>query len=325
MPRTAYYWDESSLGHDTGRHVECIERAERLRPEKILRPENFLRPEGSGQGGQVPEVRPIAPHGAAEWVLRVHEPEHHDFVASAHDRGFRSLDRGDTRISGGSYEAALNAVDAALTAADEVMVGKFANAFCAMRPPGHHALPFQSMGFCLFATISILARYLQERHGLRRIAIVDWDVHHGNGTQHVFWEDPEVLFVSLHQHPLYPGSGREDERGEGKGVGATLNLTISPGTEEEAYLGRFGAEAIPAVAAHRPDFILISAGFDAHYGDPLGGLRLTPEGFARLTRMLREAAGESCGGRIVSLLEGGYNLDALASSAAAHLKALAED
>ncbi len=203
MNRLAYYWNESSLRHDTGRHVECIARAERLHPDKIK--------------AHVPgiEVRPIVSHGAAEWVLRVHDPEHHQFVQEAYVRGRRRLDQNDTIISGGSYEAALMAVDAALTASDDVMSGEFQAAFSAMRPPGHHALPFKSMGFCLFANVSILARYLQEKHGLRRIAIVDWDVHHGNGTQNVFWEDPEVFFVSLHQNPLWPGSGLEWERGEG--------------------------------------------------------------------------------------------------------------
>ncbi len=313
MAQIAYFWDESSLDHGTGRHVECIERAERLHPEKMRE--------------RAPRLahRPIVPHGAADWVLRVHETGHHDFVRTAHEHGFRALDGGDTRISEGSYPAALRAVDAALTAADEVAGGLYPAAFCAMRPPGYHALPFQSMGFCLFATASILVRYIQEQHGLRRVAVLDWDVHHGNGTQHVFWEDPEVFFVSLHQHPLYPGSGLEDERGEGEGLGATLNLTFSPGTPEYAYLARFEEEAAAALRGFAPEFLIISAGFDAHRGDPLGGLRLTSGSFARMTRVSMGVAAEVCEGRIVSLLEGGYNLDALASSVGAHLGALCED
>ncbi len=169
-------------------------------------------------------------------------------------------------------------MDAALTAADEVVGGLYPAAFCAMRPPGQHAQPFRSMGFCLFATASILARYIQEKHGLHRVAVLDWDVHHGNGTEYVFWEDREVFFVSLHQHPFYPGSGLEDERGEGEGLGATLNLTFPAGTPEEAYLARFAEAALRRFA---PEFLIISAGFDAHRGDPLGGLRLTSESFAR--------------------------------------------
>ncbi len=310
MNRVTYYWNESSLRHDTGRHVECIARAERLHPDKMK--------------AHVPgiEVRPIVRHDAAQWILRVHEAEHHQFVQEAYARGYRRLDESDTIISEGSYEAALMAVDAALTAADEVMSGEYQAAFCAMRPPGHHALPFMSMGFCLFANAAILARYLQEKHGVRRIAIVDWDVHHGNGTQNVFWEDPDVFFVSLHQHPLWPGSGLEWEKGEGAGEGATLNLIFPPGAEESVYLSRFEHEVVPAVRNHGPEFLIISAGFDSHFRDVLGNLKLTEEGYIQLTHMLRRVAEEICGGRIVSLLEGGYNLSALESSVAAHLSAL---
>ncbi|MEE9275007.1 MAG: histone deacetylase, partial [bacterium] len=320
MSGLAYFWDPLFLAHDTGRHVEGVGRAERLRPERMAERVAGL------------DLRAPLPHGAAEWVLRVHEAAHHEFVRGAHASGLRVLDQGDTLVSERSYEAALAAVDAALSAADAVLGGDavpggeavpggdvpsrdgLTSAFCAVRPPGHHALPFQSMGFCLFATASILARYIQERHGLRRLAIVDWDVHHGNGTQHVFWTDPEVLYVSLHQHPLYPGSGMAEERGEGPGEGATINLPLPPGTGEAAYLARFEEEAVPAVRAHGPELLIISAGFDSHREDPLGGLGLTEAGYARMTRLLREAVEECCGGRIVSLLEGGYNLDALERS-----------
>ncbi len=313
MSRLAYYWDETSLRHDTGGHDECDARAERLHPDKVK--------------VRVPaaEVRRIVRHDAASWILHVHDPAHHQFVLEAYRRGYRRLDRSDTLISEGSYEAALMTVDAALTASDDVMSGEFQSAFCAMRPPGHHALPFKSMGFCLFANASILARYLQRKHGLRRIAIVDWDVHHGNGTQHVFWEDPDVFFVSLQQYPLWPNSGREWERGEGAGEGATLNLTFPAGTEDTAYLSRFEKEVIPAIRNHKPEFLIISAGFDAHFRDLLGGLRLTEEGFAQMTHLLKGVAEEICDGRIVSLLEGGYNISALEASVVAPLSALSED
>ena len=296
--------------HDNGRHVENMERARRLTPERIL--------------PQVPSLRHMetTPHDAREWVLRVHEESHHRFVREACAGGRCILDGGDTPAGPGSYEAALAAVDAALSAADAVVGGKAGNAFCAARPPGHHALPHQSMGFCLFATVSILVRYLQEKHGLRRIAVVDWDVHHGNGTQHIFWSDPDVLFVSLHQHPHYPGTGLAGETGEGAGEGATLNIPVSAGTPEEECLARFQESVIPAIEAHGPEAIVVSAGFDAHRDDPLGGLMITEAGFARLTGWVKRLAGSHCEGRLVCLLEGGYNLDALERSVVAHLREL---
>lgn len=310
MSDIAYFWTPESLLHDNGRHVESVERARRLAPARIA--------------PQVPSLKNMAaaPHDASAWVLRVHEEAHHRFVRESCARGRCVLDQGDTRAGPGSYEAALAAVDAALSAADAVMTGQADGAFCAARPPGHHALPHQSMGFCLFATVSILARYLQEEHGLRRIAVVDWDVHHGNGTQRVFWRDPDVLFVSLHQHPHYPGTGLAGEAGEGAGAGKTLNVPLGAGTPEAEYLAKFRELALPAVEAHAPEAILISAGFDAHRDDPLGGLTLSEAGFAELTRCVRALSEEVCEGRVVSLLEGGYDLDALERSVVSHLRAL---
>lgn len=313
MAQVAYYWNESSLQHDTGKHVECIGRAEQLHPDKI-------KPQAPNI-----DLRPIHSHEAVNWILRVHEAEYHQHVQEAFERGFRHLDQGDTRVSEGSYAAAIMAVDAALTAADDVLSGQFSRAFCAMRPPGHHALPFQAMGFCLFSNASILARYVQEKHGLQRLAILDWDVHHGNGTQHIFWEDPDVFFISLQQHPLWPNSGLEWEKGQGAGEGATLNLAFSPGTEESDYLSRFEGEVIPAIQKHRPELLIISAGFDAHIRDLLGNLKLTEGGFAQMTDWLVEISNDICGGRLLSLLEGGYNLSALESSVVAHLSSLAQN
>ncbi|MDA0999924.1 MAG: histone deacetylase [bacterium] len=313
MARTAYYWDPIFLEHDTGRnHVERAERAARLAPERML--------------SRIPQLdaRTPIPHDARKWVLEVHEEKHHREVEEAFRRGMRTLDGGDTRISEKSYAAALRAVDAALTAADAVMAGEVDNAFCAIRPPGHHAYAFRSMGFCLFANIAILARYLQRHHGLGRIAILDWDIHHGNGTQSIFWEDPDVFFVSMHQHPLFPGSGMEWEKGEGAGEGATLNLPMSPGTEEAVFFEKYENVVLPAIAAFRPEIMLLSAGFDAHRGDLLGGCRLSEDYFAEMTRKFKDLAASLCGGRIVSLLEGGYNLDALELSVAAHVSALME-
>ena len=310
MSRTAYFWTPESLQHDNGRHVENVERARRLTPERIL--------------SQVPSLRhmDIAPHDAREWVLRVHEETHHRFVREACVGGRCILDSGDTLAGPGSYAAALAAVDAALSAADAVMDSEVDNAFCAARPPGHHALPFQSMGFCLFATASILIRYLQERHGVQKIAVVDWDVHHGNGTQHIFWRDPHVFFVSLHQHPHYPGTGLASETGEGAGEGKTLNIPIVAGTPEEEYLAKFEASVIPAIKAHGPEAIVVSAGFDAHRDDPLGGLMITEAGFACMTGWVKELAEVLCKGRLICLLEGGYNLGALERSLVAHIREL---
>lgn len=310
--RTAYYWDALCLEHDTGAHAENIRRAERLAPDNMRR--------------RVPELdhRPIVEHDAVEWICRLHVRAYHDWVRRRCEqepsRGL--LDHGDTVVSRRSYDAAIAAVNAALTAADAVVAGEAESAFCAMRPPGHHALPDEAMGFCLFGNVAILARYLQVRHGVGRVAIVDWDVHHGNGTQHFFYEDASVFFVSLHQHPLWPGSGRASERGEGAGEGFTLNVPIAPFTSETDYLSAFESRVVPAVDAFAPEFVIISAGFDAHERDPLASLQLTEAGFSAMTRRLRDIARAHCGGRIVSCLEGGYDLDALEGSVAAHVESL---
>jgi len=310
MPRTAYFWDAVSLQHDTGPHVECIARAEFLAPDNI-------RSLAAGM-----TELPVQRHEAVEWILQVHRPEYHEFVREACRAGRRLLDEGDTLVCPRSYDVAIAAVDAVLTAADAVMEGDAGNAFCAVRPPGHHALTGRAMGFCIFANVSILARYLQKQHGIGRIAIVDWDVHHGNGTQDIFYSDPSVLFISLHQFPLWPGTGRADETGEGAGKGFTLNVPVPPGTREADYLRQFESVVMPRVSEFRPEFVLISAGFDAHRDDPLGGLLLTEDGFAQMTRWLKGIAADSCGGRMISCLEGGYNLPALQRSVAAHVSAL---
>ncbi|MCG8407963.1 MAG: histone deacetylase [Phycisphaerales bacterium] len=310
MTRTFYYWDAVSLEHDTGAHVECIERSERLRPEKMRK--------------LVPELdaRPIEVHNARDWILKLHLPDYHDFVEKTCENGGGLLDHGDTVTSPRSYDAALASVNAALTAADAVMTGEADHAVSVLRPPGHHALPDCAMGFCLFGNVAILARYLQERHGLSKIAIVDWDVHHGNGTQHFFYSDPDVFFVSLHQYPLWPGTGRSHERGEGPGEGATLNLPIAPFTTETDFLSKFETVVLPAVTDFRPEFLIVSAGYDAHRDDPLAQLQLTEDGFIKMTQWLKGVAGDVCDGRLISCLEGGYNLDALQNSVAAHTRTL---
>ncbi|MDH7516549.1 MAG: histone deacetylase, partial [Bacteroidota bacterium] len=189
-------------------------------------------------------------------------------------------------------------------------------------PPGHHAERNRAMGFCLMNNVAIAARYLRERHGCERVLVVDWDVHHGNGTQDIFYEDPSVLFFSTHQSPLYPGTGAASERGKGAGEGMTMNVPLGPGAGDEQFRSVYENLLLPLATEFRPDFILVSAGFDAHKDDPLANLQVTESGFAYLTVLVKEIAACHCGGRIVSVLEGGYNLDALARSVAAHVRAL---
>lgn len=313
MSRTAYYWDPISLEHDTGAHAESILRAQHLRPEHLQR--------------LVPDLDARAIHqheDVVEWIARVHDRDYHDWAKQVCESGGGILDLGDTPVSIGSYAAALGSVNALLTAADAVMNGEADNAFSAMRPPGHHSLPSRAMGFCMFNNIAILARYLEGKYRVGRIAIVDFDVHHGNGTQHVFWRDPDVFFASMHQYPLFPMSGLAREVGDGPGMGATMNIPVGAGTPEDEYLGEFEGKVLRAVDDFGPEFLLVSAGFDGHIADPLADLRLTEDGFARITRGLKKLAESNCQGRLISCLEGGYNLEALERSVAAHVLALRE-
>ena len=229
----------------------------------------------------------------------------------------------DTAISPHSQEAALKAAGGVIEAVDIVMQGNLKRAFCAVRPPGHHAEPDKAMGFCIFNNIAIGAAHALSSRGLGRIAIIDWDLHHGNGTQDAFYSTDEVLYISLHQWPFYPGSGREDEKGEGKGLGFNLNFPMVPGSSDQDFRAAFREVIMPALANYAPELIMISAGFDAHRDDPLGDLYLTTEFFGEMTGMLREMAKKFCQGRIISVLEGGYNMQALKDSVIIHLKELA--
>lgn len=220
----------------------------------------------------------------------------------------------DTHTSPDSYQTARLAVGGMLTAVDAVMDGEVDNAFAIVRPPGHHALPARAMGFCLFNNVAIAARYLVRRRGLKRVLIVDWDVHHGNGTQEIFYDSPEVLYFSTHQFPFYPGTGRLDEIGTGAGVGYTVNAPMPAKFGDNEYLRVFDDVLAPIARQYRPEFILVSSGFDAHFRDPLAGMRLTEDGFSALTRRVKRLAAECCGGRMAAALEGGYDLRALAES-----------
>lgn len=308
---TAYFWDQASLLHDTGNHVENRRRAEVLNPELM----------SSSLRGNVVYPATVE-HDTLAAIQRVHPFEYVNWVKSICQRGGGLLDQGDTHVCPDSFNAATRAVETALSAADFVMTGQARNAFCAIRPPGHHALIDRAMGFCIFGNIAIVARHLQSKYGIGRVAIVDFDVHHGNGTQDIFYEDSSVFVVSMQQYPLWPMSGLAEETGSGDGEGFTLNIPIAPGTSEEDQLAEFEATVLPALRDFKPEFLLISAGFDAHRDDPLADLNLTESGYEKMTRWLMDIADECCDGRIVSLLEGGYKLDDLIKSVAAHVNTL---
>jgi acetoin utilization deacetylase AcuC-like enzyme len=245
------------------------------------------------------------------------ETVQHDIAA-----GYRYLSTGDTDVTPNSWEIVLLAAGGVLNAVDAVATGQARNAFCVVRPPGHHATPTRGMGFCVVNNVAIAARYAQRTYGLRHVLIVDWDVHHGNGTQDIFYSDPTVLFFSTHQWPLYPGTGRADETGAGAGKGFTMNFPFPAGSGRKEILGAIENALMPAAAAFRPDLVMISAGFDSRIDDLLGDFTLTDADFSDLTRAVMTIAAQYAGGRIVSVLEGGYNLSGLASAATAHVEAL---
>jgi acetoin utilization deacetylase AcuC-like enzyme len=232
------------------------------------------------------------------------------------------LSTGDTNISPASYSVALAGVGGVVSVVDRVMNGKNKNAFCAVRPPGHHASAERGMGFCIFNNVAIAARYAQEAHGVERVLIGDWDVHHGNGTQDTFYEDGSVFFMSTHQSPLYPDTGAVEEIGAGAGEGLTMNRPFPAGAGNAEIIGAFRNDLLPAAREFRPDLTLISAGFDSRIDDPLGSFEVDDDGYRELTRIMIEIANVSGGGRLVSILEGGYNPEGLASAVVAHLDEL---
>ncbi len=275
--------------------------------------------------GMMDKMVPITPAYAENGdILRVHTPEYLHQLEAACRRGDLTLDAEDTYLCGNSYSVALLSAAGAMAGAEAVIAGKARRAFCALRPPGHHADRNTGMGFCLLNNTAIAARYLQARHGVSRILIVDWDVHHGNGTQSIFLEDPSVFFFSIHEHPsfLYPGTGRRWETGKGAGEGTTLNSPMSPGAGDDEYRNAFEQLLRPAVERFRPEIILVSAGFDCHKDDPLADIQVSGEGFRYMTRFVVEMAERHSGGRVVSLLEGGYELKSLTSSVEIHVQEL---
>jgi acetoin utilization deacetylase AcuC-like enzyme len=268
----------------------------------------------------------ITPEKAAKGLIQAaHTPQHFKLVEQAFEEGYDHLDS-DTAISMQSFDASLFAAGGACRAVDAVMQGEADNAFVAVRPPGHHATAERPMGFCLFNNVAVAAKYAQNKYKeIERVAIVDWDVHHGNGTQGIFYTDPSVYFFSMHQYPWYPGTGSRGETGHGRGLGFTLNIPVKANTKAEEQKRAFDAALHDISSSFKPDLIMISAGFDAHLTDPLGQLMLEDRDFTVMTSVVKQWAHEVCGGRIVSCLEGGYNLETLGATVKNHVLELSRD
>ncbi len=273
--------------------------------------------------GVPPELEILTPPPAAlDDLARVHDISYIESIRDRSAAGTVIHTDPDTVLSPGTWTAALHAVGAMRLAVETVMHARAQRAFCIVRPPGHHAEHAHTKGFCFFNTIAIGARILQQEYALQRIAIIDWDAHHGNGTQDTFYGESGVFYISLHQYPLFPGSGRHSQRGTGEGIGATLNIPLAVGSTDYDVCQAFDTEIAPAIGAYQPQIILISAGFDGHVAERLSALMLTETGYGEMTRRVGEWADRFCSGRIISLLEGGYHLPALTACTDAHLRAL---
>jgi len=305
--KTLYYSHPDFLFHETGiGHPECADRLRSI--EKAL-----SAPEFSGL------IRQSPPLGTEQQIRLIHPRFHIDAILKAiPEQGEHYYLDHDTVLSSGSRQAAFRAVGAVCDAVDKILTGKADNAFCAIRPPGHHAEPQLAMGFCLFNNIAIAANYARQHHQLERIAIVDFDVHHGNGTQAAFYDQPNVLYASSHQMPHYPGTGHPAETG----VGNIINVPLAAGDSGIEFRRKYKSIILPALKNFKPELLLISAGFDAHKDDPLASIMLVEDDFKWITLELMSIANSSCKGRIISALEGGYNLKALAASVAIHVRTL---
>jgi acetoin utilization deacetylase AcuC-like enzyme len=305
-----YLHHPSSLEHDTGGHPE--------RADRIVAIEREL--ESRGWLGYRREEAPRVQRAVLE---AVHPPEYVDAIERVSARGGGMLDL-DTVASSGSFEAALHAAGGAARTVDALLDGVPGPAFCALRPPGHHAEPSRAMGFCLFNNVAVAARHALDEHGLRRVLVLDWDVHHGNGTNDIFYASDEVLYASIHQSPLYPGTGSLGESGAGEGEGYTVNLPVPPGSGHDEWLSLVQQVVVPAARAYEPEFIFVSAGFDAHREDPLAACALTEETYAAMAAAMRDLATE-LGVPLAFVLEGGYELGALARSVTATMAAASGD
>jgi acetoin utilization deacetylase AcuC-like enzyme len=308
MTEIAYLHHPSSLEHDTGAHPERAERI--LAVERALAAQDWL-------GCRLVE----APHVDRARLESVHPADHIDHIARVCRAGGGMLDT-DTVVSQGSWEAAMHSAGGAAHAVDELMSGRAEVAFCGLRPPGHHAEAATAMGFCLFNNAAVAAMQALEDHDAGRVLVLDWDVHHGNGTNDIFHASDRVLYASIHQSPLYPGTGALDDNGSGTGEGFTVNLPLAPGTGHEEWLSLVQRIVVPIARAHRPGLLIVSAGYDAHRDDPLASCRLTEDSYTAMTASMRELAAE-LGAPLLFLLEGGYDLGALARSVSATIAAAA--
>jgi acetoin utilization deacetylase AcuC-like enzyme len=313
MKKTGFLYDPRYLLHDTGPyHPEMAERLERIY-------------QGIEAAGLLPDLtRVFAQRAPVKWVETVHTKAYIRRFEEVCLSGHRAMDHEDNQMCVDTYETALLAVGGVIETLRMVMKGELDNAFCAVRPPGHHAEKDQAMGFCYFNNIAIGARYLQAEFGIERVGIIDVDVHHGNGTQHIFEDDDTVFYYSIHQHPsfAYPGTGREFEQGQGGGRGFTKNSPVLPGQSDEAYRSLFEKDLFPAFKKFNPQVLLVSTGFDAHEDDDMSDISLSTEGYTWMIKTLLQLAEHYCTGRLISVLEGGYCLDRLPELAANHVRAL---
>ncbi|MDQ1335547.1 MAG: hypothetical protein QG552_2497 [Thermodesulfobacteriota bacterium] len=311
MRKTAIVRDERYLDHQPGMwHPES--------PERLKAIYSML----NGRDMERTFVDLPARQATRDELLRIHSARYVDTILATAGKGSRSLDP-DTAVSEGSCEAALLAAGGLCEAISAVISGEMDNAFALVRPPGHHAEHNRAMGFCLFNNLAVGARHAQTSHGIQRVLVVDWDLHHGNGTQHSFEEDHTVLYFSTHQYPYYPGTGASEEIGRGSGEGFTVNVPLSAGKGDREYAAVFNRVLKPIALEFDPELILVSAGFDIHENDPLGGMRVTSQGFASLTRTIMDIADACCAGRVVMTLEGGYDLEGLSNSVKAVIRELA--
>lgn len=313
MSRVGFLYHAIYMDHDTGR----------FHPERNSRLEAILRQLNKDEvDSKLTKIK--AREAEVSWIEEIHDHEYVDRVHSACVTHLPYLDTEDCPISPLTYDAALWAVGGIFSAIDEIMNDNIDRAFCAVRPPGHHAEVAQAMGFCFFNNVAIAARYLQKEYDFKKIFIFDWDVHHGNGTQHIFEKDPTVFYCSMHEDPrfCYPGTGFETETGLEEGKGYTLNCPIIPETHDEEYLKIFDSQVLPAIDEFEPDFIIISAGFDAHEKDPLAQENLTDEAYIYMTEAIIKKAEKHCKGKLLSVLEGGYNLFALGHCVSKHIQTM---
>jgi acetoin utilization deacetylase AcuC-like enzyme len=313
MKKTGFLYDERYLLHDTGPgHPESPERLKAIyqgiKDADLLSKLTIIR----------------ASRADLKWIETVHAKHYIERFEAACRAGDSMLDYPDNQMCTETFETALLAVGGVLDAAGRVMAGKLDNVFCAVRPPGHHAEYDHAMGFCYFNNAAIAARYLQIEWGIQRVGIVDFDVHHGNGTQHIFEEDPDVFYYSIHQHPTFafPGTGRAFETGSGKGTGSTRNYPVLPGDGDKEYLGLIQRDLIPVIEAFSPEVIIVSAGFDAHVDDDMSDIKLSTQGYTRIMERIVALAELYSNGRVISVLEGGYCLKRLPELAANHVKVL---